>query len=120
MNQLYYFGYRSRLKKRKRWFVSFSFAWVKMLSANQIAGFINHYISRATESISMFFLLTFIELRKVKGDLKICSWVKNILSHETAEFLKQLHLKKNEVNKPDNLCVNGDSGKFNPDLENFG
>ena len=66
MNQLYYFGYRSRLKKRKRWFVSFSFAWVKMLSANQIAGFINHYISRATESISMFFFAYFYRVKEDK------------------------------------------------------
>ena len=48
-------------------------------------------------------------------DLQWC-WVKNTLSHEITEFLKQQYLKKDEVNQSDILYVNRDSGKLNPDL----
>ena len=67
-----------------------------------------------------------IDWRNVKGYLKICDWVGLKTVNQSAEFFKklylfkELYLKKNEVNQPDILYVDRDSGKFNCDFKEFG
>ena len=54
--------------------------------------------------------------------MKTCSLAgsKMLLANKIAEFLKQLCLKKDEVNQHDIFYVDRDSGKVNCDLKNFG
>ena len=63
-------------------------------------------------------------MKEGKSGLKICCWAESkiLSSNQIAEFLKQLFLKKDEVNQTDmfTLHVNIDSGKVNCDLKVFG
>ena len=51
----------------------FSFAWLKMISDNQIAGFINQPYLKSSRVIQRDFSHADINWRKITGDLKICS-----------------------------------------------
>ena len=58
-----------------------------------------------------------IDWGEVKGDLKIYSWAgsKILSANQITEFPKQPCLKKDEINQPEILYLDRDSGKVDGD-----